>query len=491
MTIAFNPTAANVVSDTERTQIVFVHVGKCAGETILTELSKLPSDRFAVSEFHCFDANKKIEEILDSDRENIIYVIARRDPVARFVSAFNWDKHNLHLKGVTTGNEKLAFENFLTPDGLASSLSAPDEAERELAQRLRSFGHMGMGQSWYTPASVASRLPAHRSVVLDVETLGENIKSFLRFVGSTIPDTEWTPKKYKSDYAKNYADGDMLFQTALSPLARSNLLTSLKEDFEVYNLLGAMRERLVEKPSHTPWPISNEALGESQISIGNRRASISNEVENDMNELEKSIENVRKPWIGSRYYGDAEKWTYLFWEEKSSFKKLFDRLSKRTMIELACGHGRHAENTAAVATKLTLVDVIEENLLVCRDRLQEFNNLQFKLGNGAEFPDTRASSTDSIYCYDAMVHFSPDIVESYLKDTARVLRKGGCALYHHSNYADGKDKGWGTNPHARNYMTRELFASIAEQNGLQVLEQIVIPWGGVPELDCISLVGKP
>lgn len=210
-----------------------------------------------------------------------------------------------------------------------------------------------------------------------------------------------------------------------------------------------------------------------------------------MEDLKKSIENIRKPWIGSRYYENAEKWTHLFWDEKSFFKKFFDTLSKRTMIELACGHGRHAANAAVVAERLTVVDVIEENLLVCRDRLREFKNVSFKLGSGAEFPDTGANNTDSIYCYDAMVHFAPDIVKSYLKDTARVLRKGGCALYHHSNYAAGKDQEWGKNPHARNYMTRELFASLAEENGLEVMEQIVIPWGGVPELDCISLVGKP
>ena len=33
-----------------------------------------------------------------------------------------------------------------------------------------------------------------------------------------------------------------------------------------------------------------------------------------------------------------------------------------------------------------------------------------------------------------MVHFSADLVQAYLRDTARVLKPGGMALYHHSNY---------------------------------------------------------
>lgn len=208
-----------------------------------------------------------------------------------------------------------------------------------------------------------------------------------------------------------------------------------------------------------------------------------------MTDIQKSVEDVRKPWIGSRYYEDAEKWTHIFWDAASPFRSYFERLSLRSVIELASGYGRHAEMAAPLCKKLVLVDVIQENLDFCRVRLEAFKNVSFLLGDGVSFP-VRGSTADAIYCFDAMVHFPAEVVDLYLADTARVLRKGGLALYHHSNLGESGESKWAANPHARNYMTREKFAYLSSKHGLDVVEQRVIGWGGVPELDCISLIGK-
>jgi hypothetical protein len=40
-----------------------------------------------------------------------------------------------------------------------------------------------------------------------------------------------------------------------------------------------------------------------------------------------------------------------------------------------------------------------------------------------------------------MVHFDSDVIQVYLQDTARVLRWGGRALFHHSNYSAGPARG--------------------------------------------------
>lgn len=210
-----------------------------------------------------------------------------------------------------------------------------------------------------------------------------------------------------------------------------------------------------------------------------------------MSELKRKIRDVRDPWVNSPYYIHAEEWTFIFWDPHHPFRNLFDQLPKDKGIELACGFGRHAEKAAPLVGHLTLVDVIKENLAVCRERLKGVKNVSFKLGEGASFPATGKNAVSMIYCYDAMVHFDPAVVEAYLKDTARVLRKGGRALYHHSNYAEGKGRDWAQNPHARNYMTRDLFAELAHANGLKVLEQTVIDWSEAKNLDCISLIEKP
>lgn len=89
-----------------------------------------------------------------------------------------------------------------------------------------------------------------------------------------------------------------------------------------------------------------------------------------------------------------------------------------------------------------------------------------------------------------MVHFEQDVVLSYLGDAARVLVPGGRALFHHSNYTAAPGNAYHLNPHWRNFMSKELFASGAIGLGLRVLEQNVLQWGNVPALDCLTLLER-
>ncbi|WP_444455609.1 class I SAM-dependent methyltransferase [Rhodobacter capsulatus] len=207
--------------------------------------------------------------------------------------------------------------------------------------------------------------------------------------------------------------------------------------------------------------------------------------------IEEQVDIIRKPWENSPYYDSAEKWTFIFWDQDRKFKPYFDMLDTTAMLELSCGHGRHAEHSAKLAGKLTLVDIIPENVDFCRERLKGFDNISFELGKGTSFPNTADESLTAIYCYDAMVHFLPDIVEAYLKDTARVLKPGGRALYHHSNYSASNRLIKGGTPGARGYMTKDLFRELATSAKLNVLKQEIIDWGGHQDLDCISLLEKP
>lgn len=78
----------------------------------------------------------------------------------------------------------------------------------------------------------------------------------------------------------------------------------------------------------------------------------------------------------------------------------------------------------------------------------------------------------------------------YLKETKRILVKGGKALFHHSNNTENYRITYSTGKHGRNYMSRQLFAYLAHRAGLTIIEQYVIDWGGVENLDCITLVGN-
>lgn len=143
----------------------------------------------------------------------------------------------------------------------------------------------------------------------------------------------------------------------------------------------------------------------------------------EVDELKRSVMIVGEAWKSSPYYMDAERWTFVFWEKGGIFRKMLDQMDLEITLELACGHGRHAERVASLTSRLILMDIHEENLAVCRERLKEHDHIEYVLNNGYDFQPVSDSSLSAIFCYDAMVHFSQDIVQSYLYDAARVLNQ--------------------------------------------------------------------
>ena len=206
--------------------------------------------------------------------------------------------------------------------------------------------------------------------------------------------------------------------------------------------------------------------------------------------IKEQVKVVAEPWEQSPYYSDAEKWTYLFWNPDTVFRNLFDRMDHRILLELACGWGRHTEQCTDICEEIIILDVVEENLNKTMSRLSAQSNVSPILGDGFTFSPIEDSALTAIFCYDAMVHFSPDIVESYLVDGNRILRENGMMVLHHSNYEATSDQHYGLNPHARNHMTFELFKSFCNKSGFRIVESVVIPWGDVPELDRVSLIQK-
>jgi cyclopropane fatty-acyl-phospholipid synthase-like methyltransferase len=213
----------------------------------------------------------------------------------------------------------------------------------------------------------------------------------------------------------------------------------------------------------------------------------------DQERLVDTASRDGKPWISSSYYTAAEQNLPTFWSEESIFRRLFNGLDLGRTLELACGHGRHLRMTAALERCRTIVgiDILAENIAVCQKRFEDSPKISLSIGNGVDFRPIQDGSMDSIYCYDAMVHFDSEVVFSYLRDTLRVLRTGGMALYHHSNYTSAPGRHFGQNPHARNFMSKELFAHYAIKSGLSVKEQHVRNWGNEQNLDCVTLLRKP
>ena len=218
---------------------------------------------------------------------------------------------------------------------------------------------------------------------------------------------------------------------------------------------------------------------------------------------EDQTHRVAEEWTGSKayanfYYAKAEDeaCVEVFWHAKSKFRQLFDRLNTRTLVELACGHGRHTArilNTPELRhgiDRIYPIDINNDNVQFCRERFSNNTLVHPFINNGLDFQPLANSSVTAIFCYDAMVHFEYDAVHSYIEDAYRILTRGGRALLHHSNYDGSPGTISTSNPHGRNFMSKRLFAHIAIRAGFEICEQFIIHWGDFRNLDCISLIEK-
>lgn len=178
------------------------------------------------------------------------------------------------------------------------------------------------------------------------------------------------------------------------------------------------------------------------------------------------------------YFEQAEKQIYVFWNTNSEFYQMFQKLDISRVIELACGHGRHVEYYFNRAEEITLVDILQKNIDICKQRFGNHEKVKFYKNNGYDLKELNSNYYTALFSYDAIVHFELIDIYSYLKDIYRVLAKGGRALIHHSNYHMDYKADFCNAPASRNFMSKECFAYLAHRAGFTILEQKVIDWGG-------------
>lgn len=213
------------------------------------------------------------------------------------------------------------------------------------------------------------------------------------------------------------------------------------------------------------------------------------------NRLAASVQEVARYWHNDPYYDRAEQddWLHGFWDinnEKYPFRRLFGALNLEITVELATGHGRHAAQIADTCPALILMDVVSENVAYCKGRFAGRENIVSVQNNGADFYPLPDASVTSVFSYDAMVHFEYDVVLSYVRDAARILKKGGRGLFHHSNYSEDPGGDHRTHPGGRNFMSQALFLHAARRSGLRIIESAIMDWDA-PQTDCLTLFEKP
>jgi SAM-dependent methyltransferase len=195
------------------------------------------------------------------------------------------------------------------------------------------------------------------------------------------------------------------------------------------------------------------------------------------------------------YYAKAEAadWLAVFWKPQSPFHPLFQQLNLDQTLEIACGAGRHSAQVMERIQQLYLLDSSAAALEKAKDRFAgspHVTCIHNPGGLGIPADVIPNASLTAVFSYDAMVHFEPEAVESYLRDSFRVLQPGGRALFHHSAYDRNPGGRFTDNPGWRNYMTPELFLAMAARHGFEVLHSEVVAFA-CPGSDGVTLLQKP
>jgi SAM-dependent methyltransferase len=195
------------------------------------------------------------------------------------------------------------------------------------------------------------------------------------------------------------------------------------------------------------------------------------------------------------YFAHAEEFMQVQWE-RTIWPIIKDEDFSAT-LELACGHGRNTEFLRRYAKSIDLVDVNQTCIDACERRFGPQKDgcaFRYHLTTGNSLP-AGDDSVSFVYTWDSMVHFDKLVVRDYVHEVFRVLKPGGSAFLHHSNYGMvAPDSSWTKNHGNRSDMTAELMRVYAQDAGLTIkfqrLSGTADGWG-IDDLDCLSLLAKP
>lgn len=180
------------------------------------------------------------------------------------------------------------------------------------------------------------------------------------------------------------------------------------------------------------------------------------------------------------------------------------------IVEIAPGYGRWTQYLAELCDELTIVDLSETCIDVCRRRLAAHDHITYVVNDGLSLPTVPDGSVDLVFSFDSLVHVESDVISAYLHEVRRVLAADGTAFLHHSNIGEYREQYEReaalpeeerqrllaarqlAPTHWRAFsMTAARFNELAEQAGLRCIAQELIQWSLGRQIDAISVVTLP
>ncbi len=192
---------------------IFIHIGKCAGTTVRRELGK---GGYRFLEIHL--ARVKF-------RKDKKFIIVLRNPVARFVSAFNW-RYKLVVENGDQANrfrgEKKNLQKYQTANNLAENLyDTHGNLVIDLSKNGFYIHHIREDIHYHIGDFLRNCQKENIEACMAVETLGKDMKKYFN------REVTHRMKQNKKD-------------TFLSELAIKNLIQYLQKDYDCIEKVNEM-----------------------------------------------------------------------------------------------------------------------------------------------------------------------------------------------------------------------------------------------------------
>jgi len=140
------------------------------------------------------------------------------------------------------------------------------------------------------------------------------------------------------------------------------------------------------------------------------------------------------------------------------------------VVEIAPGHGRWSKYIIDTCLHATLVDLSPRCLEFCRTRFANNANVDYFLTTGTQLPKYASGAIGFVFSFDSFVHMSPEVIEAYMFEIARLLAIGGVGVIHHADIAAlatyrQREAG------ERSAVNRSIVRDLAEKSRLTVCRQ--------------------
>ena len=200
----------------------------------------------------------------------------------------------------------------------------------------------------------------------------------------------------------------------------------------------------------------------------------------------------------SAYYKDAEKYIQKQWDE--TIWPVIRDFDFSVTLDFACGHGRNTALLARHAKHIYAVDANPRAVEAATRRFAGFDrkacSIEVILNSGRDLKAIPTGVVSTLYSFDSVVHFEKRLIEIYMPEFARVMRPGGRAFIHHSNFGRISDNAdFKAHPGWRSNVEKDWFARCCWSCNLWPVRQIPLDWwvgpGSVYELDCLTVMYKP